>query len=76
TIGILTSLIMPVDALYRKVIYLLLGSADVRNPFAAAAQMGPFGAQVEPSVWMLVYTALYLVGALGAAAWVFTRRDI
>lgn len=74
--GIITSLIMPVDAIYRKVVCLLLGSSGAQNPLAAAAQMGPFGAQAEPSLWMTVYTLLYLVAAVLAAARVFARRDI
>lgn len=74
--GIVASLIMPVDAVYRKVIYLLLGSSGAHNPLAAVAQMGPFGARAEPSLWMMVHTVSYLVAAVVAAAWVFARRDI
>lgn len=76
TTGIVTSLIMPVDALYRKVIYLLLGASGAQNPLDAAGQLGPFGAQVEPSVWMLVYTVFYIAAAVAGAAIIFTRRDI
>lgn len=73
--GIISSLIMPVDSLYRKIVCVLLASTAA-NPVQAMSQMGPFGARAEPSVWMLVYTMVYLLGALALAVRVFSRRDI
>jgi len=73
--GIITSLIMPVDAIYRKTVYVLMTSQS-ENPLRAVMEMGPFGAQAEPSVWMLVYAGLYTAGALGLAMYLFSRRDI
>lgn len=72
-IGIVSSLIMPVDALYRKIVYILL--APTANPLEALTQLGPFGARVAPSVWMLVYTIAYLFGAVALAVRNFNRRD-
>ncbi|OAT79950.1 ABC transporter permease subunit [Desulfotomaculum copahuensis] len=72
-IGIISSLIMPVDALYRKIVYILL--TPTATPLQALTQMGPFGAQVEPSVWMLVYTIAYLLVAVALAVRNFNRRD-
>jgi ABC-type transport system involved in multi-copper enzyme maturation permease subunit len=38
--------------------------------------MGPFMVLDPPSVWMGVYATGYLVAALGAAIWRFSRRDL
>ncbi|MCL6449455.1 MAG: ABC transporter permease subunit [Armatimonadetes bacterium] len=73
-IGIVASLVMPVDAVYRKLVRILLAAADSSG--AALTQMGPFGAQSEPSVWMLVYTLLYMAGAVGLAVYAFNQKDI
>ena len=72
--GIATSLIMPVDSLYRKIVHLLLRPAD--NPVNALQQMGPFGSMAEPSVWMVTYALLYVVFFTGLAVFIFNRKDI
>ncbi|SFR05192.1 ABC transporter permease [Desulfoscipio geothermicus] len=72
--GIVTSLVMPVDSLYRKIVHLLLSPAD--NPLNALQQMGPFGSMAEPSVWMVVYALLYVVFFTGLAVYSFNRKDI
>lgn len=72
-LGILSSLIMPADALYRKIV------ASVQSGTALAFSsrfLGPFGVYSEPSVWMLVYTGLYILFFLLAAISRFNRRDI
>lgn len=73
-IGIVTSLLMPVDSLYRKLVSVLLAAAG--SPGAALTQMGPFGAQSEPSVWMLAYTLFYIFGAVALAVYAFNKKDI
>lgn len=72
--GIVTSLVMPVDSLYRKIVHLLINPTD--NPINALQQMGPFGSMTEPSVWMVVYALLYVVFFTGLAAYSFGRKDI
>jgi len=72
--GIVTSLIMPVDSLYRKIVHLLM--SPTANPINALQQMGPFGSMAEPSVWMVVYALLYVVFFTGLAAYAFGRKDI
>ncbi len=72
--GILASLIMPVDALYRKIVHLLMNPAA--NPLQALQQMGPFGSMSEPSVWMVVYAVLYVIFFAGMAVYLFGKRDI
>jgi len=73
-LGILASLIMPVDALYRKIVHLLMNPAG--NPLQAFQQMGPFGSISEPSVWMVIYAVLYVLSFTGLAIYLFGKRDI
>lgn len=71
-IGIVSSLIMPADSVYRKIVYTL---SSAQGPMMAL-YMGPFGSGAEPSTWMLVYTGLYILGFLLLALRIFSRRDI
>jgi len=73
-IGIVSSLVMPADALYRKMVAVL--TASTTDPLAAVRQMGPLGSLSEPSVWMIVYTLLYTGIALLAAIRFFNARDL
>lgn len=73
-LGILSSLMMPADAIYRKVTSLVVDAAN--NPLAGLVMLGPFGAQTEPSTLMMIYTVVYLVAALFLAVVIFQRRDI
>lgn len=70
--GIVASLIMPVDALYRKINHVLLSSSDM----AAQIMMGPFGSFSEPSMWMVVYAAIYIIFFTSLAVYFFNRKDI
>lgn len=72
-IGIVSSLIMPADSIYRKIVFDILASTGL-SP--TAAMMGPFGSGAAPSVWMLVYTVAYITGLLLLGLWAFSRRDI
>ncbi|MFZ5595471.1 MAG: ABC transporter permease [Bacillota bacterium] len=72
--GIISSLIMPVDAIYRKIVHVMVGSSQ--NPIAAAQQMGPFGSLSEPSLWMILYTIAYVLVFLGLSVYYFGRRDV
>lgn len=71
--GIVSSLIMPADSLYRKIVHIMM-PAD--NPLSAVQQMGPFGASAEPSVWMVVYTLLYVLAFYLLSVYYFARKDI
>ncbi|MGE5579447.1 MAG: ABC transporter permease subunit [Bacillota bacterium] len=71
--GILASLIMPADALYRKIVHYLMPGAESG---LAAGFLGPFGSMSEPSVWMMVYAVLYVAGFLALAVRSFSKRDI
>ncbi|MFA7466935.1 MAG: ABC transporter permease subunit [Desulfotomaculaceae bacterium] len=72
--GIVTSLVMPVDSLYRKIVHLLMNPTN--NPLGALQQMGPFGSMAEPSVWMVLYALSYVMFFTGLAAYAFGRKDI
>ncbi|TEB11483.1 ABC transporter permease [Pelotomaculum propionicicum] len=72
-IGIVSSLVMPADAVYRKIVYALLSAPGISF---SSMMMGPFGSASEPSVWMLVYTGLYIVFFLSMSIRIFSRRDI
>lgn len=72
-LGILSSLLMPADALYRKII----ATAQSSSALALTGNfLGPFGVHSEPSIWMLVYTGLYILFFLVAAIRRFNQRDI
>lgn len=73
TIGIVTSLVMPADSIYRKASAALFADAGSLLP---AAQLGPFSSASAPSIWMVVYVGMYLIAALILAVRTFAGRDI
>ena len=72
-IGIASSLVIPTDAMYRKLTNIV---AKASNSPLSVMQLGPFGSQSEPSFWMTVYSVVYLLVVLYAAVVVFNRRDV
>jgi Cu-processing system permease protein len=70
-LGILSSLVAPLDAIHRMAVSLLL-------PQGLLVQAGgPPGAGAEsPSSWMLVYAVGYTVVVVLLAMWSFARRDL
>lgn len=68
-IGIVTSLLMPVESLWRRAAYLM------QPPFASAIP-SPFGGVSPPSAAMVIYAALYAALAFGLAMRAFSRRDL
>lgn len=73
--GIVSSLIMPADSLYRKNVHILLRhQAD--SPLASFQQMGPFGSLAEPSMWMMVYTLAYIAVLVTLAMYAFNKKDL
>jgi ABC-type transport system involved in multi-copper enzyme maturation permease subunit len=69
-VGIITSLVLPVEALWRRAAFLL------QPPGISASRLSPFAAFSVPSVAMVIYAALYAVVALAAALLAFRRRDL
>lgn len=71
-IGIVTSLMMPVDAIHRKANALLMPGSLLSGDFG-----GPFFSSAgQPSVWMLLYAVAYCLLALWTAARWFADRDL
>ena len=69
-IGIITSLLGPTEALWRRAAY------EMQTPLASALGMSPFGAFSVPSLWMVLYAILYLVLVFWIAVSTFNHRDI
>lgn len=69
-LGIVASLIMPSEALWKRAAYLM-------QP-ALVRELGftPFSAMVAPSQAMVVYAGLYIVVTLALAIRLFSRRDL
>lgn len=74
--GLVTSLLMPADAMYKRASYELIGLGDL--PFAGEIQrnLGPFGISDTPSGAFVAYSVLYVLGLLVWGAVHFTRRDV
>ena len=72
-VGIVTSLVMPVEALWRRAAHLLqpsipgLGTTGLTSPFSAFS---------VPSPAMVAYGVAYAVVVLILAMWAFSRRDL
>ena len=69
-IGIVTSLMIPTEALWRRAAF------EMQSPLSSALGMSPFGAFSVPSLLMVVYAILYLVIVLAIAVSTFQKRDI
>jgi ABC-type transport system involved in multi-copper enzyme maturation permease subunit len=69
-IGIVTSLVLPSEAMWRRAAY-LMQPAMIRN-----LPSNPFTTASVPSPAMVVYAGVYIVGLLGLALWVFSKRDL
>lgn len=72
-IGIISSMALPVDAIYRKMLNTLFSA----SPGDANILWDTFfTGKYEPSIWMLCYTVLYVVFFLWRAASIFNKKDI
>lgn len=69
-IGIVTSLVIPTEALWRRAAY------EMQSPIAGTLGMSPFGAFSAPSLLMVLYAVGYLVTLLAVAVNTFQHRDI
>jgi Cu-processing system permease protein len=69
-IGIVSSLIMPTEALWRR-------AAALMQPSSLTGLFNsPFVSTSVPSPAMVGYAVIYAAVALGAAVWVFQQRDL
>ncbi len=69
-LGILSSLIMPSDALWRRAAFVF------QPPILGSVGASPFGSNLIPSNAMVVYAAVYAVLAILLAQVLFSRRDL
>jgi ABC-type transport system involved in multi-copper enzyme maturation permease subunit len=69
-VGIVTSLIIPSEALWRRAAY------EMQSPIAGAMGINPFGTTTVPSIAMMVYAVAYLLAALYLAVRNFQNRDL
>ena len=69
-VGIVSSLIMPSEAVWRRAAF------EMQSPLAGSLQFSPFADISVPSVAMIGYTCIYLVAALAVAIYHFHHRDL
>jgi ABC-type transport system involved in multi-copper enzyme maturation permease subunit len=69
-VGIISSLIMPSEAVWRRAAF------EMETPLAGSLQFSPFADISVPSVAMIGYTCIYLIAALGIAIYHFHHRDL
>ena len=69
-IGVVTSLIMPSEALWRRAVH------EIQSPLVAAIGFSPFTSAYYPSLAMVIYAACYTITAFAFAIVLFKRRDL
>jgi ABC-type transport system involved in multi-copper enzyme maturation permease subunit len=70
-VGIISSLILPTEALWRRAAY------EMQSPLSGVlGGATPFSAISVPSPLMIVYAGLYILVMLGLAVRIFGRRDL
>jgi Cu-processing system permease protein len=69
-IGIISSLIVPSEALWRRATF------EMQSSIGRQLGMTPFSVSSVPSPAMIVYAAIYMTIILLWAVWVFSRRDL
>lgn len=69
-VGVITSLIMPSEALWRRAAH------EMQSPLVSLLGMSPFSSSTYPSAAMIIYAVLYLLVMLVWAMRQFNRRDL
>jgi hypothetical protein len=69
-IGVLVSVIIPSEALWRRAAF------ELQGPIIGGIGRGPFSVASVPSVWMIAYAGAYLAAALLLAMRRFGKRDL
>jgi len=69
-VGIVSSLLMPSEALWRRAAF------EMTAPLTRMVSFGPFSSASVPSPAMVIYGGLYLLVALVVAVRTFSRRDL
>ncbi len=69
-VGIVSSLIMPSEAIWRRAAF------EMESPLAGSLQFSPFADVSVPSLTMIGYAFVYLVVVLGIAIYDWYQRDL
>jgi len=69
-VGILTSLIIPSESLWRRAAF------EMQSPLTGLLGISPFGATSVPSILMVAYAVIYLLAVMALTVWVFQKRDL
>jgi ABC-type transport system involved in multi-copper enzyme maturation permease subunit len=69
-VGIVSSLVMPSEAVWRRAAF------EMESPLAGSLQFSPFADISVPSLTMIGYAAAYMLGALAIAIYHFQNRDL
>jgi len=69
-VGIVSSLILPSEALWRR------ASFEMESSLSGALGISPFGTISVPSILMIVYAGVYIVIALAVTLNIFSKRDL
>lgn len=69
-LGIVASLVMPSDALWRRAAY------RMQPPLLGAMGVSPFSSATVPSLIMILYAGMYAMAAVLLAQVLFERRDL
>ena len=69
-IGVITSLILPSEALWKR------AASELQSPLVAALGFSPFSSTSVPSNAMIVYAVIYLLVVFAMAVRLFNTRDL
>jgi len=69
-VGIITSLIIPSESLWRRAAF------EMQSPVSTALGFSPFSSTSVPSTFMVGYAVVYLIIALMSAVSTFQHRDL
>lgn len=69
-IGVITSLILPSEALWKR------AASELQSPLVAALGFSPFSSTSVPSTAMIIYAVIYLVAVFFLAVRQFNLRDL
>ncbi len=72
-VGIVSSLIMPVDTIFRQMINVIFSQTP---SLSILNTMGPFMSLKQPSHWMMVYVLIYVLGCVFMATRIFKAKEI
>jgi Cu-processing system permease protein len=70
TLGIVSSLVMPSESVWRRAAF------EMQSSVTRSLQFSPFSSASAPSAAMVGYASLYIVVALGIALYNFHERDL